>query len=54
MNAEVDIDKAREDFGGVTNDELMKEYYDDENFRLDDDVMNANNVPIQEIEFNKK
>jgi len=53
MNSDVDIDQAVKDFGGVSTKDLMKEYYDDENFRLDDDVMNANNIPSQEIEFNQ-
>jgi glutamine synthetase len=52
MNADVDIDIARKKFGGIiTNEELMEGYSNDENFKIDDEVMKANNIPTQEIEF---
>jgi hypothetical protein len=30
----------------------MVEYSNDENFKMDDEVMRANNIPTQEIDFN--
>jgi hypothetical protein len=40
--------------GLLTNEELLKEYKNDENYTIDSETMNGSNIPTEEIEFNFK
>ena len=54
MNYKLDMDNLKMDYKTISNDELLKEYSNDEEFELDGKTMvnNRNNIPTEEIKFN--
>ena len=54
MNFKLDMDNLKTDFKTLPNEELLKEYLNDEEFELDSKTMvdNRNNIPTEEINFN--
>jgi glutamine synthetase len=54
MNFKVDINNLNIDFKTLTNDELLGEYKDDENYEVDPKIIvdNENNIQAKEIKFN--
>jgi len=53
MNFKIDIDKLNGKYEGIlSNDELLKEYKNDEDYELDVKTMEGSNIPTEEIDFN--
>ena len=54
MNFKVDINNLNIDFKTLTNDELLGEYKNDENYEVDPKIIvdNENNIQAKEIKFN--
>ena len=53
MNFKVDIDKLDGKYEGfITNEELLKEYKNDDNYELDVETMQGSNITTKDIEFN--
>ena len=52
MNKEVNIKGLSEKYGTITNEELLKEYRDDENYNVDKDTMESmGNVESEVMKF---
>lgn len=54
MNFKLDMDNLKNDFKTLSNEELLKEYLNDDEYELDSETMNGSNVPIKELKFNLK
>ena len=52
MNYKLDMNNLKTDFKTLSNEELLKEYFDDEEFELDGKTMDGSNIPSEQIEFN--
>ena len=52
INFKVDINNLNVDFKTLTNDELLSEYKNDENYEIDSETMRGSNIPTEEINFN--
>ena len=51
MNYKLDMDNLKMDYKTIPTDELLKEYFNDEEFELDGKTMDGSNVPTKEIKF---
>jgi glutamine synthetase len=55
MNFKIDIDKLDGKYEGfMTNEELLKEYKNDDNYELDVETMQGSNITTKDIEFNPR
>jgi glutamine synthetase len=55
MDYKLDVNNLKGEYNGIlTNDELLDEYKNDENYEMDSETMvkNPNNIPTEEIKFN--
>ncbi len=53
MNYKVNVDSLDGKYNGLlTNEELLKEYQNDEEYSIDSETMNGSNIPVEEIKFN--
>ena len=52
INFKVDINNLNVDFKTLTNDELLSEYKNDENYEIDSETMRGANIPTEDINFN--
>jgi len=52
MNYKLDMDNLKMDYKTIPNDELLKEYFNDEEFEMDGKTMDGSNIPTEEIKFN--
>ena len=52
MNYKVDVDSLDGKYSGLlTNEELLKEYQNDEEYSIDSETMDGSNIPTEEIKF---
>ncbi len=52
MNYKVDVDSLDGKYNGLlTNEELLKEYQNDEEYSIDSEIMDGSNIPTEEIKF---
>ena len=51
MNYKLDMDNLKMDYKTIPTDELLKEYFNDEEFELDGKTMDGSNIPTKEIKF---
>jgi glutamine synthetase len=53
MNYKVDVESLDGKYNGLlTNEELLKEYQNDEEYTIDSEIMDGSNIPTEEIKFN--
>lgn len=52
INFKVDINNLNVDFKTLTNEELLSEYKNDENYEIDSETMRGSNIPTEDINFN--
>ena len=51
MNRDINLKGLNEKYGTISNDELLKEYQNDEEYSVDSETMDGSNIPVKEIEF---
>lgn len=56
MNYKLDMDNLKMNYKTLTNDELLEEYLNDEDYTIDSETMvdNKNNIATEEINFNSE